>query len=301
MLELKNVKKFYGDFLALDDISIAFPSKGVVGLLGVNGAGKTTLIRILSAYYEPDEGFYLFNGLDVRENAESFKKNVGYLPDVPPLYLEMSVAEHLCFCAELKGLTNAKEEIQRVSHLVSIEGRRKHLAGSLSKGYRQRLGIAMAILGSPSLVILDEPFVGLDPNQLKEMRSLIADLSKKSLVIFSSHILSEVEANCDGVLMLEKGRLVKNTLDGNEAKSILNKEIFLIELENERGNLLDFLKKLNEPRIKEVASLGMNRYEIKGEGLSEIRSMLLKSLMNSGFLVASFSLKADSLEELFKR
>lgn len=210
MIEVSHLTKKYGSHLAVEDISFTVADGGIYGLLGPNGAGKSTIMNILTGYLSATSGQVTVAGHPLPEEADAAKKCIGYLPEQPPLYPEMTVQEYLDFAAELKGVKKAerKEQVRKAARRTGLEKVLPRLIRSLSKGYRQRVGIAQALLGSPKLIILDEPTVGLDPAQVIEIRKLIQELGQAHTVILSSHILSEVQAVCQQVLILSKGRLV---------------------------------------------------------------------------------------------
>ena len=209
MIEVSHLTKQYGHHLAVDDVSFTVADGQICGLLGPNGAGKSTIMNILTGYLSATSGLVSVAGHPLPEEADAAKACVGYLPEQPPLYPEMTVQEYLTFAAELKRVKKAerKEQVLRVARRTGLEAVLPRLIRSLSKGYRQRVGIAQALLGSPQLIILDEPTVGLDPAQVIEIRKLIRELGKTHTVILSSHILSEVQAVCQQVLILSKGHL----------------------------------------------------------------------------------------------
>ena len=228
MIEVSHLTKKYGHRLAVEDISFAVADGGICGLLGPNGAGKSTIMNILTGYLSATSGQVTVAGHPLPEEADAAKKCVGYLPEQPPLYPEMTVQEYLDFAAELKGVKKAerKEQVCSAARRTGLEKVLPRLIRSLSKGYRQRVGIAQALLGSPKLIILDEPTVGLDPAQVIEIRKLIRELGQAHTVILSSHILSEVQAVCQQVLILSKGRLAASgslqelTADGRSLEEV---------------------------------------------------------------------------------
>ena len=210
MIEVKNLVKKYGDHIAVDHLSFTVEEGHIYGFLGPNGAGKSTTMNMITGYIGPTEGSIMINGHDMLENPEEAKKCIGYLPEIPPLYTDMTPLEYLRFAAELKGIARNKkeEEVQKVIADAKLEAVSDRLIRNLSKGYKQRVGLAQALLGYPEVIILDEPTVGLDPNQIIEIRALIKSLGQKHTIILSSHILSEVNAICDYVLIIDKGTLV---------------------------------------------------------------------------------------------
>ena len=230
MIEVSHLTKKYGHRLAVEDVSFAVADGGICGLLGPNGAGKSTIMNILTGYLSATSGQVTVAGHPLPEEADAAKKCVGYLPEQPPLYPEMTVQEYLDFAAELKGVKKAerKEQVRSAARRTGLEKVLTRLIRSLSKGYRQRVGIAQALLGSPKLIILDEPTVGLDPAQVIEIRKLIRELGQAHTVILSSHILSEVQAVCQQVLILSKGRLAASgSLQELTANGRSLEEVFL--------------------------------------------------------------------------
>ena len=210
MLEAKHLVKQYGDQTAVKDLSFHLDDHRVYGLLGPNGAGKSTTMNMITGYIAPTSGKILVNGADIQEDPEQARRYFGYLPEIPPLYTEMTVKEYLLTAAQLKGIPKAdwKREITSAMDRLMLTERKDRLIRNLSKGYRQRVGIAQALLGDPQIIILDEPTVGLDPRQILEIRSLVKELGKDHTVILSSHILTEISAVCDYVLIINKGELV---------------------------------------------------------------------------------------------
>lgn len=210
MIEVRNLVKRYGDHLAVDDLSFTVESGQIYGFLGPNGAGKSTTMNIITGYLGASSGHVIINGHDTLEEPEEAKRCIGYLPEFPPLYTDMTVMEYLAFAAELKGIKRAQkaQAILDVAERTGLDDVLDRLIANLSKGYKQRVGIAQAILGLPDIIILDEPTVGLDPKQIIEIRDLIKDLAREHTVILSSHILSEVQEICDHVLIIHHGKLI---------------------------------------------------------------------------------------------
>ena len=230
MIEVSHLTKQYGNHLAVDDVSFAVADGQICGLLGPNGAGKSTIMNILTGYLSATSGQVTVAGHPLPEEADAAKACVGYLPEQPPLYPEMTVQEYLTFAAELKGVKKAelKEQVCRAARRTGLETVLPRLIRSLSKGYKQRVGIAQALLGSPRLIILDEPTVGLDPAQVIEIRKLIRELGRAHTVILSSHILSEVQAVCQQILILSKGHLAAaGSLEELTADGKSLEEVFL--------------------------------------------------------------------------
>ena len=230
MIEVSHLTKQYGNHLAVDDVSFTVADGQICGLLGPNGAGKSTIMNIITGYLSATSGRVTVAGHSLPEEADAAKACVGYLPEQPPLYPEMTVQEYLTFAAELKGVKKAerKEQVCRAARRTGLETVLPRLIRSLSKGYKQRVGIAQALLGSPRLIILDEPTVGLDPAQVIEIRKLIRELGRAHTVILSSHILSEVQAVCQQILILSKGHLAAaGSLEELTADGKSLEEVFL--------------------------------------------------------------------------
>lgn len=210
MIEVRNLVKRYGDHLAVDHLNFALEKGKVYGFLGPNGAGKSTTMNMMTGYLSATEGEILIQGHDILKEPKEAKKYIGYLPELPPLYMEMTVREYLEFAAELVGIRkqDREDQVENVMDLVKVEEVQDRLIRNLSKGYRQRVGLAQALLGYPEILILDEPMVGMDPQQIIEVRELIRELAKEHTVILSSHILAEVSEICDEILIISRGKLV---------------------------------------------------------------------------------------------
>ena len=234
MIEVKNLTKQYGSNLALNHISFSLEEGTILGFLGPNGAGKSTTMNIITGYISPTEGSITVDGFDTLENPLEAKKRIGYLPEIPPLYTDMTVKEYLNFMYDLKKVKlPRKEHIEEICSLVKIDDVYHRLIANLSKGYRQRVGIAQALLGNPPVLILDEPTVGLDPKQIIEIRNLIKGLGRKHTVILSSHILSEVQAVCERVIVINRGSIVADGTPDSLAHSLSNENRLLLRLEGE--------------------------------------------------------------------
>ena len=237
MIEVKNLVKRYGDHYAVNHLSFTVEDGQIFGFLGPNGAGKSTTMNIMTGYLAATEGQVLVEGHDILEEPEAARACIGYLPEIPPLYPDMTVEEYLRFCAELKKIPKEQrtDQLTKVLALTHLEDMSARLIRNLSKGYRQRVGLAQAILGFPKIIILDEPTVGLDPKQVVEIRDLIRHLAKDHTVILSSHILSEVQNLCDQILIISKGRLVAFDDPASLERRLRNSKEILLTTEGSTG------------------------------------------------------------------
>ena len=244
MIEVKHLSKRYGDFLAVDDISFTIEKGKIYGLLGPNGAGKSTTMNMITGCLSATEGSVTIGGVDILRSPEKAKRHIGYLPELPPLYPEMTPYEYLFFVAEAKGVRKerAERQVEQAMKLTGLSDVENRLIRNLSKGYRQRVGTAQAMLGNPDVIILDEPTVGLDPKQIIEIRDLIRRLGEVKTVILSSHILAEIQAVCDHVMIISHGRLVANdTIEGLEADVNRNAAL-LLEIKGSLPAVTELLK-----------------------------------------------------------
>lgn len=246
MIEVEHLTKYYGDFLAVNDLSFKIEDKHVYGLLGPNGAGKSTTMNILTGCLSLSEGTVKIGGHDILEEAESAKRLIGYLPEQPPLYLNETVVEYLTFVGEAKGLNRKelKKQIEEVIQEVGLEDVKNRIISKLSKGYKQRVGIAQALLAHPEIIILDEPTVGLDPLQIIEIREFIKNLGKDHTVILSSHILSEVQAICEKVLIISKGKLVAFDTPENLEKLMVTTSTIVFDVQASNEEISSILKEI---------------------------------------------------------
>ena len=292
-LLLKNVSKSYGSVKALNGLSVELKKGEVVGLLGPNGAGKTSLMKILTGYYKEWEGQISYNGLDLKNNLQNIQKQVGYLPENNPLYNEMYVGEYLKYIGSLYKLKNPpyKDILQKTGLL---DHHQKKIQ-TLSKGYRQRVGLAAALIHDPQLLILDEPTTGLDPNQLVSIRKLIRELGKNKTVLLSTHILQEVDALCDRVIIINKGEIVLNqSLD-----QLRNKQDQIIQVSFDYRIEIVALDKL--PNIQKAVNTHDFDYELHIKGTKDMRSAIFDFAHDNGLKILNLQLKNKSLEQLFKK
>lgn len=292
-LILQNVFKSYGSLKALKGLSVELKKGEVVGLLGPNGAGKSSLMKILTGYYKKWEGQISYDGLDLKKNLQSIQKQVGYLPENNPLYNEMYVIEYLKYVGSLYKLKNPPyEEILKKTGILDY---RHHKIQTLSKGYRQRVGLAAALVNNPQLLILDEPTTGLDPNQLVSIRKLIRELGRDKTVLLSTHILQEVDALCDRVIIINKGEIVFD----RALAELRNKQEQIIEVSFDyRIEIIALEKILN---VQKVVNTHDFDYELTISGNQDMRPSVFDFAHDNGLKILNLQLKNESLEQLFKK
>ncbi len=305
MIEVSHLTKKYGAHRAVNDLSFQVEDGQVYGLLGKNGAGKSTTMNIMTGYLAATQGTVTINGHDILKDAEEAKRCIGYLPEIPPLYDSMTVREYLVFVAELKQIKKEErqKQIEEIMELTGIKAYEGRLISNLSKGFKQRVGLAQAVLGYPPILILDEPMVGLDPKQMIEIRELIRDLSKKHTIILSSHILSEVSAVCDHILIIADGRLVACDTTENLETMMDNEESKLkLSLKGEREKVEDTLKAIDgvrEMKVRSGEAPGLVTVELMVENGKEIREEVFFRLSASGLPIYGMELAKNSLEDVF--
>ena len=302
-ITVSNLTKNYGDQRAVDNISFEVKTGEILGFLGPNGAGKTTTMKIITCYMAPTEGTVKIGDYDVIEQPELVKKHIGYLPENNPLYLDMPVLEYLSFVAEIQGV--AKENIpQRLRAIVGQCGlnREKHKKiGELSKGYRQRVGLAQAMIHDPAILVLDEPTTGLDPNQIVEIRNLIREIGKEKTVILSTHILPEVEATCDSILIINNGQIRgHDTVDNliNRAKGQFSFQLQILAADS--SNVAETLRKMPDVALVEVLPDQPNRYIITGTQDLALREAVFHLCVKQNWVLTELSLIEESLEDIFR-
>ena len=290
---IDKLTKNYGATLALKGITLRFEQNGVIGLLGPNGAGKTSLMKILTGYLSQWEGTVSFNGMDIRTNTKKIQQIIGYLPENNPLYLEMYVKEYLSFVGALYQLKTLP--IEAVIEKTGLQEHAHKKIGDLSKGYKQRVGIAAALLHDPAYLILDEPTTGLDPNQVTEIRKLIKNLGKEKTVFLSTHILQEVDAMCDRVIIINKGEIV---LD-QPLDQLKNKQEQTIEVSFDYRIEVVALEKI--PNVQKVINIHDFDYELQIKGAQDMRPAVFDFARDNGLKILNLQLKNESLEQLFKK
>lgn len=303
MIEVKDLVKKYGSHLAVDHLSFTLESGKIYGFLGPNGAGKSTTMNIMTGYLGATQGSVLIDGHDILKEPEEAKKHIGYLPELPPLYMDMTVQEYLEFAAELKKLPKEKREsdiseVMKLTRLQDVSGR---LTKNLSKGYKQRVGLAQAILGFPEIIILDEPTVGLDPKQIIEIRELIRTLSKKHTVILSSHILAEVREVCDYILIISKGKLVAS--DTPENLELLRNGASSLELEVKAAPetaraILSTIDDINTMEMH-IENENLTRVKLEIKNGADIREAVFYAFAEEKCPLLEMKTAKASLEDIF--
>lgn len=297
-IEIQNITKRYGEQLALNDVTLSI-DKGIVGLLGPNGAGKSTLMKIITSFIPPTSGTVSVNGFNVIEQPMEVKRIVGYLPEHNPLYLDMYVREYLEFIAgihQLKGKA-AKNRLDEMIEETGLQPEAHKKIGALSKGYRQRVGLAQAMMHDPQVLILDEPTSGLDPNQLVDIRNLISSLGKEKTVLLSTHIMQEVEAICERAIIINKGVVVADDQIENLKQVNTTANVVIVEFESEvsQNQLLSI------PQVAKVQRVKNNHWIIEPEGDIDIRANLMHWSVNNGLIIKTLQKEDISIEEAFQK
>ena len=294
-IEVKNLSKFYGQQAAVNDISFSIQKGEIVGFLGPNGAGKSTTMKILTGFIPATSGEVKICGMEVDVDSLETRKKIGYLPENNPLYLDMYVREYLEFVGKIYKVPNLKARIDEMIQQVGLEVEQNKKIGMLSKGYRQRVGLAQAIIHDPEVLILDEPTTGLDPNQLVEIRELIKRIGKSKTVMLSTHIMQEVEAICDRVIIIKSGKIVANSTAA-ELQYEENKQVVYVEFEGELSK--NALK--NETGITTVESVGSNAWLVESDNALDLRKLIAQFAQKNNLLVLTLRKEEKTLEEVFK-
>lgn len=302
MIEISHLVKKYGGHYAVKDLDVTIQDGRIYGFLGPNGAGKSTTMNMITGYLAPTSGEVKIDGYDIMKEPEAAKKRIGYLPEVPPLYPDMTVGEYLRFAAQLKKIPSGQraKEVQRCMELAQISEVKSRLIANLSKGYKQRVGLAQAVLGNPGIIILDEPTVGLDPKQMIEIRQLICSLGEKHTVILSSHILSEVSAVCDEILIISQGKLVASDTPEGLAEKQKGASILKLSAKGRKEDLENVLQNLpgtegytvRQEKEEAVA-------EIREGAGQDVREGLFYALAEKKMPILSLERSGGSLEEIF--
>ena len=306
MIEVKNFTKKYGNFLAVENISFTVKDGEIVGLLGPNGAGKSTTMNAITGYIEQTEGEIIVNGYDTIKKAKKAKREIGYMPEGVPLYDDFSIKEFVTYMAELRKV-NRKERKQKVEDIIKKVGlldMKNKLIKNLSRGQKQRVSLAGALIGDPKILILDEPTVGLDPKQITEIRSLIKDLGKNHTVILSSHILSEVSQICDRVVIINNGKLVAEDTPENLENRTCNKNIIYITVEDSDDKTEKMTEKIKAiEKIKYIEELEdkTKKYEIIGSTEEDLRKTIFTEFAKEGITILEMKKPEATLEDAFMK
>lgn len=303
MVEVKNLTKCYGDIKAVDNISFTVETGEVLGFLGPNGAGKSTTMNMITGYISSTSGTVTIDGSEILENPKATKQKIGYLPEIPPLYMDMTVRKYLEFMFDLKRVKLPKKEhIAEVMRLVRITEQSERIIKNLSKGYRQRVGFAQALLGNPPVLILDEPTVGLDPKQIIEIRKLIKSLGKKHTVIFSSHVLSEISATCDRIIVISNGKIVADAKTKELSTSTTGEKKLAIEVEGNSSDVISAIKKIPSViRVSKTQDMGDNKakYMIDYDKESDIRREVFSTMSRINCPILDMQSGNETLEDMF--
>ena len=304
MIEVKNVTKKYGSTIAVDNISFDVKDGEVVGFLGPNGAGKSTTMNMITGFIEPTSGQIIINGNDISKRPRKAKKDIGYMPENVPLYYELTAKEFVTYMAELKLVkrNERKEQVEKVIKETGLEEVKNKLIGNLSRGYKQRVSMAGALVGNPDVIILDEPTVGLDPKQITEIRSLIKELGKKHTVILSSHILSEVSQICERVIIINKGKIIAVDTPENLEQKTEEKNVILLTVEDKNKNMTKLKKEI--PEITECKFIkdnedGTKQYMIESKADIDLRKQLFEILPKKDITIFELKKAEKSLEDAF--
>ena len=308
-IAVRNLVKKYGDTPAINDISFDVKTGEILGFLGPNGAGKTTTMKIITCYMPPSSGSVEVDGMNTAEQSLEVRRKIGYLPEMNPLYLDMNVIDYLEYSAQLHGLRGGavQHRIKEMVHDCGLEDVRHKDIGEMSKGYRQRVGLAQSMIHDPEVLILDEPTSGLDPNQIAEIRALIKQLGRAKTVVLSTHILSEVQATCDRVLIIHEGKIVANGSPAQLQQEFQGADTITVELKTGPGDPLTLIA----PKLKAVAYVsgvtllahddGHSTFEIHADKGNDIREALFRIAVSEGWIVLEMHRRVTTLEEVFHK
>jgi len=305
MIEVNGLYKSYGTNMAVKNVSFTINKGEIVGFLGPNGAGKSTIMNILTGYISLSRGRVQIDGFDILESPENAKKRIGYLPEIPPLYVEMTVREYLMFIYDLKKVKFPKEpHIEEVMSLVGLLDVSSRLIKNLSKGYRQRVGLAAALIGNPDVIVLDEPTVGLDPKQIIEIRNLISRLGENHTIILSSHILSEIQAVCDRVIIINKGEIVADDLLDNLSSNLSKNSKLSLKVKGDAEKIFQSLSDIEQAEEISVSATeqdGIFEFIIKPQENCDITEIVSKTVTENGGIILSYLTDNATLEQIFLR
>ncbi|CAG5082521.1 gliding motility-associated ABC transporter ATP-binding subunit GldA [Parvicella tangerina] len=296
-IKVEGLTKVYGEQYAVDNISFEIPKGEIVGFLGPNGAGKSTTMKILTCYLPQTSGKASVCGVDTLENPMDVKRKVGYLPESNPLYFDMYVKEYLTFMADLYKLKNKKSRVAEMIEAVGLTKEQKKKIGALSKGFKQRVGLAQAMIHDPEVLILDEPTSGLDPNQLVEIRGLIKNFGKEKTVMLSTHIMQEVEAICDRIIIIKNGKIVADDKTSDISRTVEERNFISVEFDKE-VNIKDITAL---DGVSEVKEMGANTYLIAYLGSADMRVLVSRFAQQNDLLILEMHREKEKLEETFKK
>ena len=301
MIDVKGLTRYYGEKRAISDVTFHVNKGEVLGLLGPNAAGKTTTMRILTCYMPPTSGTATVGGYDILEQSLEVRKIIGYLPENPPLYTDMEVTDYLKFVSQLKGVEKDRiaKEVDSVIEKTNIGDVRNRIIGKLSKGYKQRVGLAQALLNNPQIVILDEPTVGLDPKQIIEIRQLIKGLSGEHTVILSSHILPEIEQTCERVVIINEGQVVAEDTVQNLTNRMRGVQRIILQVEGSEDSIKSALQPLADIQNMEFTAKDEQIRQVIVESPKDIRKDLAKAIVGNGLGLLELSTERFTLEEIF--
>lgn len=306
MIEVKNITKKYGSFTAVDNISFKIEEGEIIGLLGPNGAGKSTTMNMITGYIEPTEGEIIINGYDISKRPRKAKSQIGYMPEGVPLYSDLTVKEFVTYMAELKKVDRKtrKEKVEKIIEQTGLKDVEKKLTRNLSRGYKQRVSMAGALVGEPKILILDEPTVGLDPKQITEIRALIKELGKTHTVILSSHILSEVSQICNKVIIINKGKIVAVDTPENLEKKVANNNTTYVTVEDTE-NKMETVKE-TIPEIKEIKLIkenedGTKQYALESDKDVDLRKIVFNEFAKENITIFEMKKADTTLEDAFMK
>ena len=307
MIEVQNLTKYYKDFCAVDNVSMMIRKGEILGLLGPNGAGKTTILRMLTGYFRPSSGTIKIKDFQMPEDTIKIKSLIGYLPESAPLYHNMIVYDYLEYVAKIKGIDDKEKRYDRFQQLSDICGLSSIMAqpiANLSKGLKQRVGLAQAMMADPEILILDEPTSGLDPNQIAEIRNIIKTIGKEKTIIFSTHILSEAEATCDRIAIINKGRMVADDTTANLKLSAKQSSFISLSLkgalQNDAKTLLTGIDSTLDVKDVEPVEENLVSFEITSSGDRDFRSDIYLKIKETDWIITQFSKESQALEKIFR-
>lgn len=306
MIEVKNVTKKYGNFTAVDNISFKINEGEIIGLLGPNGAGKSTTMNMITGYIEPTEGEILINGYDVSRKSRKAKSQIGYMPEGVPLYTDLTVKEFVTYMAELKKVDKKvrKERVEKIIEQTGLKDVETKLTRNLSRGYKQRVSMAGALVGEPKILILDEPTVGLDPKQITEIRALIKELGKTHTIILSSHILSEVSQICNKVIIINKGKIVAIDTPQNLEDKVSNQNstyVTVEDMENKIETIKEKIKEIKEVKLIKENEDGTKQYIIEANGDIDLRKIIFSEFAKENITIFEMKKADTTLEDAFMK